>query len=52
MFWLFGVDGVTKVIDLWVDWLVALGVCFDIVYVLVFENWGVEVGVIIFYLYG
>ena len=43
-FWSIGVDGASKVIDLWADRSAALGGRDDIAYVLVFENRGAAVG--------
>src|SRR4051794_7383120 len=43
-FWSIGVDGATKVVDLWAERSSQLGGRADIAYVLVFENRGEEVG--------
>jgi UDPglucose--hexose-1-phosphate uridylyltransferase len=43
-FWSLGVDGASKVVDLWADRTAALGAREDIGYVLVFENRGAAVG--------
>lgn len=42
--WQLGVEGVRRVVDLWVDRSVALGAQEGVAYVLLFENRGAEVG--------
>jgi UDPglucose--hexose-1-phosphate uridylyltransferase len=51
-FWQLGVDGVSKVIDLWAARTSALGARNDVDYVLVFENRGAEVGATIAHPHG
>jgi UDPglucose--hexose-1-phosphate uridylyltransferase len=43
-FWSIGVEGATKVVDLWAARSAALGARVDVAYVLVFENRGAAVG--------
>ncbi len=43
-FWSLGIDGATRVVNLWADRTAALGARDDVAYVLVFENRGAEVG--------
>jgi UDPglucose--hexose-1-phosphate uridylyltransferase len=50
--WQLGVDGVSKVIDLWAARTSALGARDDVDYVLVFENRGAEVGATIAHPHG
>jgi UDPglucose--hexose-1-phosphate uridylyltransferase len=47
-----GVDGATRVVDLWTERTVALGARGDVAYVLVFENRGREVGATIAHPHG
>jgi UDPglucose--hexose-1-phosphate uridylyltransferase len=51
-FWSLGVQGATRVVDLWAERTAALGARDDVAYVLVFENRGPEVGATIAHPHG
>lgn len=51
-FWSLGLEGATKVVDLWAERTSALGAHDDVDYVLVFENRGPEVGATIAHPHG
>ncbi|CAB4733405.1 unannotated protein [freshwater metagenome] len=51
-FWSLGVEGATKVVDVWAERTAALGARPDVDYVLIFENRGPEVGATIAHPHG